>query len=221
MEPRRRDELASRSHESAIAVVQVVVGSLLPGVGTVMAAAVAPFAKFAAERLRDLATEWEAAGVDEEVVEERLQDDEARARLVADVVRGTLESDLAAKRKLLAHAAVRVFKDLTVDVDAEQRLVRAANMLDTFDVRVLALAGHPPDRGPDTEYAGTLQPEDFDDMWAGSREFATASASTLMAAGLIERLQGFGDPPGWRITEFGRRLLEALEAEGLEEELRS
>jgi hypothetical protein len=56
--------------------------------------------------------------------------------MIAEVVRGTVESDLGAKRRLLARAAVHALKDDSA-VNVEAVFVRTANALDTIDIHVL------------------------------------------------------------------------------------
>lgn len=133
-EDRLRNELALVSQEAAIYVVASVVGVTLGPAGVIAGAFLGPFAVHAAKRFRELTTEVSAAGLDADTIVERLDDDEVLSQLVAEVVRGTVESDSAAKRALLAHAAIHALTD-DAAVDEEARFVRTAIEVDTFDIR--------------------------------------------------------------------------------------
>lgn len=173
---------------------------------------------------RELRARVDAAGLDDETLVERLEGNEALAHMVAEVVRGTIESDLAAKRALLARAAIRGLKDDAV-VDVEARVVRTAVEMDTADIRVLAIVGGPktaegalPERRE-----GTVSVDEIIRRWPGGAEIVGASIASLTAAGLIED-PGVGalrHSPQARITRYGREFLNRLLEEGLEDELTS
>lgn len=107
----RRDELALVSQEAAIAAVTAVAAAELGPAGAVVGALLGPYATLAAKRLRQLLGRVDEAGFDRDIIVARLDDDEALAQLVAEAVRGTVESDLEAKRRLLAAAVIRALED--------------------------------------------------------------------------------------------------------------
>jgi hypothetical protein len=229
-EPRdieRRDAWAVVDLEAAVGVVTTTVGAMLGPAGAVVGALVGPYARHAATRLLELRSRVEEAGVDTETIVDRLDHNEELAQLIAEAVRATVESDLAAKRALLARAAIRALEDDAV-VDIDQRIVRAAAQVDTVDVHVLAIVAEPMEERPDPERPserraeGTVYPDELESRWSGAGEVALAAVSTLIAAGLIENA-GIGTMGGltfWRTTPFGRLFLEGLREEGLDEELR-
>lgn len=221
----RRDELALISQEAAIAAVTAVAAAELGPAGAVVGALLGPYATLAAKRLRELLRRVEEAGLDRDTIVKRLEEDEAIAQIIAEVVRGTVESDLRAKRRLLAQAAIRALEDDAV-VDEETVFVRTAAAIDTVDVRVLAIVGDPPERPePDDPSQrrpeGTVFPDELIARWPGVEQLQAAPLSSLIAAGLIENA-GIGTMNGltfWKPTMFGRQFLDRLLEEGLEEEL--
>jgi hypothetical protein len=217
----RRDELALVYEEAAVAAASATIAAMFGPAGAVAAAFLGPFAVHAGRRFRELRARVDGAGLDDETIIGRLEENEALAHLVAEVVRGTVESDLAAKRALLARAAIRALQDDAV-VDVEARFVRTAVEIDSADVRVLAIVGQrkstdeKPKRPEGTQYVDEIMKR-----WPGGSEIVGASLASLTSAGLIE------DPgpgalrhgPQARITGYGREFLNRLLDEGLEDEL--
>ena len=223
----RRDALALTTQAAAIGVAGVVAGTAFGPAGGVIAAFVGPYATFAFKRLRELSVAVEDAGFDEDSVSARLSSDETLAQLTAKAAQGVVESDLAAKRKLLARAVIRALGD-DADVDAEARLIRTVGDIDTVDVRVLALLADPPDRPPPADETkrrpeGVTFPDELFARWPGLGVVASSAISTLIAAGLVENagIGTFGGLTFWKLTSFGDAVLEGLREGGLDDELRS
>jgi hypothetical protein len=103
----RRDELALASFDAAMAALGAAVGYAYGPVGGTLATLLGPFAHLAVRRLLDLRSHLSDAGFSEEEILERLEENERLAQHIAEVVRGTVESDLEAKRRLLARSAVK------------------------------------------------------------------------------------------------------------------
>ena len=143
--------------DAAVSVVGAVAGSAFGSAGLIAAALVGPFARHALSRLTELRTRLNEAGFDEQALIRRLDEDEVLAQLVADVARGCVDSSLAAKRVLLARAAIRALNDGAV-VDVEARLVRTAASVDTADIRVLA--NHGRTVGPPGRHRNHIRPGD-------------------------------------------------------------
>ena len=213
----RRAALASVDLEAVIAVVTTTVGAMFGPVGAIAGAFVGPYAKHAATRLIELRSRVEEAGVDSETLVGRLDENEALAHLIAEVVRGTVDSDLAAKRALLARAAIRALENDSV-VDIEQRIVRTANQVDTVDIRLLALLCKPT---PERRESASVTAEELVSRWPGVADVVSGTTSSLIAAGLIKT----GSPGtlrprmSWKPTSYGRLFLERLQSEGLDDEL--
>lgn len=211
------DTLAVVFQEAAIAIVGTMAGIALGPTGAVAAALVGPFAVHAVKRLNEMSMQLAHAGVDAQLIDAKLASDEEIAHLVAEAVRGTVESDLASQRRLLARAVVRAVRD-DAEVDVNQRIVRVASALDTVDVRVLARL---PDPDENDARRNGLSREQLGEAWPGGRLLIDAAASSLIAAGLAEDA-GIGTMDGltmWRRTRFGKRFYEMLREEGLEDEL--
>jgi hypothetical protein len=222
-----RDELALVSQEAAIGVVTSIVGQSLGPAGAVVGAFLGPFAVHAAKRISELVARVDEVGLEKGTIVERLNENEALAQLVAEVVRATVESDLGAKRALLAQAAIRALRD-DAAVDVEARVVRVAVAIDTVDVRVLAMVAEPPERPePEDESQrraeGAMYPDELVARWPGAEEILSTATSSLIAAGLIENagIGTFGGETFWKLSPFGRRFLDRLLQEGLEDELGS
>lgn len=222
----RRDESALVDLQAAVAVVSATVGAAFGPVGSIAGALVGPYALHAARRLLELRNRVEETGLGTDEIARRLEEDEDLAHLIAETVRATVESDLAAKRRLLAASAIRALTDDAV-ADVDHRIVRTAARVDTIDVHVLAVVAEPREERPDRDRpeenrgAGVIYPDELEERWPGASEVALAAVSTLIAAGLIENA-GYGTFGGltfWRPTPFGRRFLEELRAEGLDDEL--
>jgi hypothetical protein len=212
------DELAVASQDAAIGVVTAVVGAVFGPAGAVVGALIGPYAKLAMDRLTRLRQRINRdTGLDEQEIVDRLDANAPLAHLVAEAVRGTVESDLAAKRDLLTKAVVRALEDDAV-VDTENKFVRAANEIDTADVRVLRIIG---------EWWPNPKPlSQVVDAWPGSAEVIEAAGASLTAAGLVWDSSGQIRPPGAgsfpatvQLTTFGRAFLERLMADGLDQEL--
>lgn len=210
----RRDEWALADLDAAIGIVGATVGTAFGPLGSILAAFVGPYAKLAVARVMRLRTRVsEEIDLDDEELRLRLEESEPLAQMMAEVVRGTVESDLEAKRRLLARAAIRALKDDAV-VDEESVFVRTANAVDTTDVRVLALIG---ERGE-----GWVSNEDIARASPGLARVAGASSARLLAAGLLVRPSeaGLRPPSGHRLSRLGRDFLDRLLQAGLEGELR-
>jgi hypothetical protein len=221
----RPDPWALADLESAVAVIQGVVGIAFGPIGVVLAALLGPQAKHAIAWLTELRSDIGATGLSEEELVDRLDSDPRLAQLVANIVRGTVESDSVARRKLLARSAVRALED-GAKVTEEAIFVRAANGIDAVDVRALVIVADPPPRSPTWpayRVEGFVYLEELEARWSGEPTIVWVSTSRLEAQGLIERGGvgggGYGSgPPHWRITPFGRFMLDRLIAEGLDAE---
>jgi hypothetical protein len=130
-------------------------------------------------------------------------------------MRATVESDLVAKRALQAKAIVRALED-DATVDESAKFIRAADMIDTTDARVLAMI----------DGRGARSLADLAKHWPGAANILDSAVASLGGAGLIFDRTASMRPPGpgnfearYDLTTFGRAFLEDLEAEGLEEEL--
>lgn len=216
---RRRAELALTSQDAAVGVVSAVVGAALGPAGVVAAAFIGPYAVLAARRLRELQSRVADAGLQEAEIIERVSENEALAHLVASVARGTVESDSAAKRALLARAAVRALRD-DAAVDVEGRFVRTAVEVDTTDVRVLAIIGEHGHAAAEVDGADDrIAPEAIAERWPGAADVIGAATATLSSSGLIESPATMNGVIMWRLTPYGWAFLDRLIAEGLENEL--
>jgi hypothetical protein len=213
----RRDEWALTHLDAAAGLVGATVGATVGPLGSILAALIGPYGKRVAARLMGLRTRV-AEEVDDEELLRRLEESEPLAQMMAEVVRGTVESDLEAKRRLLARAAIHALKDDAI-VDEERVFVRACNALDTLDVRVLvSIAAH----GDDVMAHGG---EDVRLPFAEIERRTTpgtaaATTSTLASVGMIESPATIGGEVLYQLTTFGRALLDRLLEEGLEDELR-
>jgi hypothetical protein len=192
-----------------------VVGATLGPLGVIAAAMLSPLALHAARRLREFAADVRRDGLDEEALRRLLEEDERLADLVARALRSAVESDLGAKRKLLARAVRRALEDDAV-VDVEDKIVRAAAAIDTTDVRVLVIIDAYPDdrrRMPRRHLAHE---------WPGVTTVASAAYAALQGVGLIQiteiRSRGRTSEVV-QLTPFGREVLERLLAGGLRDEL--
>jgi phage tail tape-measure protein len=216
-----RDALALVNLEAAISAVGATVGAAFGPVGSILGAFIGPYAKLAIARFLELRTQIDQADLDEQELIRRLDENELLAQLVAEVVRGTVESDLASKRRVLAQAAIRALRD-DAAVDEEARFIRTANEVDTFDIRVLAYLGQRTEADASRNRELTLSADQIAQRWPGAPYVAEAAVSSLKASGLAE------DPvtgalraaDSARITGYGRAFLERLLNEGLEDELR-
>jgi hypothetical protein len=215
----RRDDLALVSQEAAIAAVTAVAAAELGPTAAVVGALVGPFAGLAAKRLRELVGKVEGAGIGRETIVGRLENNEALAQMIAEIVRGTVESELEAKRRLLARAAIRALRDDAI-VDEEAVVVRTAGALDTVDVRVLSIIARLQD--PDDGRHPLVEPEEVAVEWPGGAQSVDFAFATITAAGLVRGAapSTLGAGNGVRLTKFGRVFLDRLLEEGLEEELR-
>ena len=206
--------------------MSATVGAAFGPLGAILGAGVSSYAKFAIRRFLELRTRIDGAGLEEQEIIERLDENETLAQMIAEVIRGTVESDLEAQRRLLADAAIQALQDDAV-VDEENVFVQAAAAISTVDVRVLAIIGDPPperaapndptQRRPE----GTVYPAELVERWPGVEQLQAAPLSRLIAAGLIENagIGTLGNSPFWRLTTIGRAFLDRLLAEGLQEEL--
>lgn len=209
-EPIGPDPLSPIFEKTAIEIVSAMAGAALGPAGVVAAALVGPFAVHAVDRLNEMHERVYSTGLVAKQVAARLQEDGTLAHLVAEATRAVIESDLPAKRALLARAVVRALQD-DAEVDVEQGLVRAAAAVSTVDVRVLArLHGEQTLEGENLG-SGTT-PDDLATAWPGVRNVIDASAATLIASGLAVGTLEYS--PHWRRTLFGERFLEALRDEG-------
>lgn len=87
--------------------MSATVGAAFGPLGSILGAFVGPYAKLAISRFLELRDRVDAeVGFNEEELRRRLEENEALAEMVAEVVRGTVESDLGANRRLLAQAAI-------------------------------------------------------------------------------------------------------------------
>jgi len=165
-----QDAWALADLDSAISVMSATVGAAFGPLGAILGAGVGSYAKFAIRRFLELQTRIDGAGLEEQEIIERLDENETLAQMIAEVVRGTVESDLEAKRRLLADATIRALQD-----DAERNVfVQAAAAINTVDVRVLAIIGDPPperaapndptQRRPE----GTVYPDELVERWPAS-----------------------------------------------------
>jgi hypothetical protein len=213
--------------DAAVSVLTASVGAAFGPLGAILGAAVGSYAKSATRRFIELRKRIEEAGLEDQETIERLGQNEALAWLIAEVVRGTVESDLNAKRRLLGDAAIRALQD-DAFVDKETVFVQAAAAIDTVDVRVLSIIGDSlPERADPADVTqrrpdGTVFPDELVERWPGVDGFQAAPLSHLIAAGLIENagIGTFGGSTFWRVTTFGRLFLDRLLATGLEAELR-
>jgi len=95
--------LALVNLEAAISAVGATVGAAFGPLGSIIGAFIGPYAKLAIARFLELRTQIDQADLDEQELIRRLDESEVLAQLVAEVVRGTVESDLAAKRRPRTH----------------------------------------------------------------------------------------------------------------------
>jgi hypothetical protein len=190
---------------------------MLGPVGGIVAALIGPFASFAARRLEEWLGILRSAGVDEAELAQRLLEDEVLAHLVAEAVRATIESDIRAKRTLLARAVLRALEE-DADVNVEARFIRTAGALDTVDVKVLAIIG---ELTGQEKKRRTVAASVIEKQWEGVAPVIESVFSTLQATGVTE------DPaPGAvrsdgsvRLTRYGQVFLGMLMDEGLAAEL--
>jgi hypothetical protein len=201
--------------------VTAVAAAELGPAGAVLAGLLGPYAALAGKRLRGLIGTVEEAGFDRERIVESLEGNEALAQMIAEVVRGTVESDLEAKRRLLARAAIRALEDDAV-VDEVTIYVRTANAVDAIDLKVLSRLGQPRSRGKGPVTGGYVR-----HMWPDIAEIFGPAISSLESAGLVvtmpetETDADTGDEIEltWEVTPWGRRFLDRLREEGLEAEV--
>jgi hypothetical protein len=211
----RRDELALTTQEAAIGIVAAVASAELGPVGAVVGALLAPMANLAAKRLREFVNSVHDS-VDVDTMAKKLDDNEALAQLVAEAIRGTIESDLAAKRKLLARAAVRALTD-DAAIDEEGLIVRTLNSVGTADVRLLAVLAGSNSKTMSEYQIGYHAP--------AVRRVLAPTISALEAAGLALYAPQAPDEPAdeieaaWAVTRWGDVVLGRLRKEGLDEEL--
>jgi hypothetical protein len=205
--------------DAAVSVVGATIGAVFGPLGAILGAGVGSYAKFAVKRFVELRARIDEAGLDEAQIIERLEENEPLAQMIAEVVRGTVETDLEAKRRLLAAAAIRALEDDAV-VDEEATVVRTANAIDTTDVRVLAIIGEQSSRGNVFVFQIVA-------AWPGARFGLTPALSSLESAGLVKSIpmidtesEEIDVDASWTITGYGKQLLERLFGEGLEDDLR-
>ena len=212
-----QDAWALADLDSAISVMSATVGAAFGPLGAILGAGVSSYAKFAIRRFLELRTRIDGAGLEEQEIIERLDENETLAQMIAEVIRGTVESDLEAQRRLLADAAIQALQDDAV-VDEENVFVQAAAAISTVDVRVLAIIGDPPpERAAPNDPTqrrpkGTVYPAELVERWPGVEQLQAAPLSRLIAAGLIENagIGTLGNSPFWRLTTFGRAFLDRL-----------
>jgi hypothetical protein len=215
-EPIGRDPLAPAFEKAAIGILSAMAGAAFGPAGVIAAALVGPFAVHAVDRLNEMHERVYSTGLVAEEVAARLRKDGTLAHLVAEATRAAVESDLPAKRALLARAVLRALQDdAEVEVEVEQELVRAAAAVSTVDVRVLVLIHGERTLEGEVQGSGTSH-DDLAKAWPGARNVIDASVATLIAAGLaFDSAVGTVEySPHWRRTSFGERFLEALREEG-------
>lgn len=218
-DPPPNDRLGRLMEDAALTTVTTSVGSMLGPEGALVASLVGVVGTAGIRWLLEVSERiTRETGLDEATLNDHIERDERLAVLIGDVLRATFTSDLAAKRGLLARAAVRALQDDAV-VDVEAAYVRTASQLNTADVRALVIIGT-------WEY--DARPfRNVAEAWPGGAEILDAASASLTAAGLIEdpgdRIQT--PAPGRRdttvrVSSYGRDFLNRLLQEGLDEELR-
>jgi len=211
-----RTELARLYQEMAVAGASATLGEMYGPAATIAGAVATPLVLHAAKRLREFFERLSNAGVVADEIEARLAEDEALAQVVAEAIRGTVEAELEAKRRLLARAAIHALKDDSA-VDVEAVFVRSANALDTIDIYVLSLVAELQRLAP----GKLVQPQQVIEKWPGTAAAIDGAFAALTAAGVV---RGPGTQLGASgaevtMTAHGEAFLDRLLKEGLEDEL--
>jgi len=213
----RRDEFALADLDAAVGIVGATVGAAFGPLGSILGGARRPYAKFAVTRFMELRTSVATeVGLEDQELRRRIEESEPLAQMIAEVVRGTVESDLGAKRRLLARAAVHALKDDSA-VNVEAVFVRTANALDTIDIHVLCCVAELQRSAP----GKLVEPQQVIEMWPGTSAAIDAAFAALRAAGVV---RGPGTQLGASgaevtMTAHGTAFVDRLLTEGLEDEL--
>jgi hypothetical protein len=210
------DALALASDEAAVGVLGAVIGaSTLGPEGAVVAALLGPFAVHAARRLREFMADVRFDELEIDQVAKRLFQDEQLADLVAQALHAAIESDLKAKRRLLARAVRHALAD-DAQVDVEAKYVRTAAVIDTTDIRVLAIVNaFTQEQRMPIRHIGHVSP--------GVGTVGTPALAALTSAGLVSTsASASGQSPSTklvRISDFGSEFMARLITEGLWDEM--
>lgn len=86
-----QDAWALADLDSAISVMSATVGAAFGPLGAILGAGVSSYAKFAIRRFLELRTRIDGAGLEEQEIIERLDENETLAQMIAEVIRGTVD----------------------------------------------------------------------------------------------------------------------------------